>query len=94
MGYELNPYDPCVANKMINGKQCSIGFYVDDVIAAHDDDEVLTELIDTIKKKVGEITVSRGNRHTFLGMDLTFHENRTVSISMKDYLNETIEGVP
>ena len=24
MGFELNPYDLCVANKMINGKQCTI----------------------------------------------------------------------
>ena len=30
MGFEINPYDKCVANKMINGKQCTIGWYVDD----------------------------------------------------------------
>ena len=24
MGFTLNPYDKCVANKMINGKQCTI----------------------------------------------------------------------
>ena len=23
-GYELNPYDRCIANKLINGKQCTI----------------------------------------------------------------------
>jgi hypothetical protein len=23
-GYEINPYDPCVANKIINGKQMTI----------------------------------------------------------------------
>ena len=55
---------------------------------------MLTELIKIIKKEVGEITVSRGNRHTFLGMDLTFNEEKTVSISMKDYLTETIEEFP
>ena len=26
LGYELNPYDQCVANKMINGKLCTIIF--------------------------------------------------------------------
>ena len=55
---------------------------------------MLTKLIDTIKKEVGEITVSRGNRHTSLGMDLTFNKDRTMSISMKDYLKETIEEIP
>ena len=30
-GFKLNEYDPCVANKMINGKQCTIIWYVDDL---------------------------------------------------------------
>jgi hypothetical protein len=29
-GFELNPYDPCVANKMIEGEQMTICFHVDD----------------------------------------------------------------
>ena len=32
-GYVFNPYDPCVANKMINGKQKTICWYVDDLIS-------------------------------------------------------------
>ena len=30
-GFKFNPYDPCVANKMIKGKQLTIVFHVDDV---------------------------------------------------------------
>jgi len=29
LGFAINPYDRCVANKMINGRQCTIVFYVD-----------------------------------------------------------------
>ena len=29
-GFVINPYDRCVANKVINGNQCTIAFYVDD----------------------------------------------------------------
>jgi hypothetical protein len=29
-GLEINPYDWCVANKMIDGKQCTIVWHVDD----------------------------------------------------------------
>ena len=25
MGFEINPYDKCIANKIINGNQCTIG---------------------------------------------------------------------
>ena len=30
-GYEQNPYDWCVVNKMINGKQCTILWHVNDL---------------------------------------------------------------
>ena len=30
MGFEVNLYDLCVTNKIINGKQCTIVWYVDD----------------------------------------------------------------
>jgi hypothetical protein len=29
-GFEFNPYDPCVANKQVNGEQMTICFHVDD----------------------------------------------------------------
>ena len=31
MGFEMNDYDECTFNKMINGKQCTIQFHVDDL---------------------------------------------------------------
>jgi hypothetical protein len=36
-GFKLNPYDPCVANKMINGKQFTITWHVDDLKLSHVD---------------------------------------------------------
>ena len=30
MGFILNPYDACVANKIVEGSQCTIAWYVDD----------------------------------------------------------------
>ena len=30
MGFVLNPYNMCVANKTINGKQCTVAWYVND----------------------------------------------------------------
>ena len=45
MGFKLNPYDACVANKTINGKQCTIVWYVDDNKISHVDANVVTEII-------------------------------------------------
>jgi ketopantoate hydroxymethyltransferase len=90
MGFELNPYDACVANKMINGKQCSIVWYVDDNKISHVDKDVVTQVIKKIEESFGKMTVTRGTEHVFLGMDIMFHENRTASIRMKEYIKEAI----
>jgi hypothetical protein len=94
MGFELNPYDQCVANKMINGKQCSIGFYVDDNISSNADDEVLTQVISELEKHVGKMVVTRGNVHIFLGMKITFNGDGTLSIQMSEYIQEAIDDFP
>ena len=49
MGFELNPYDNCVANKMINGKQCTIIWWVDDNCISHVPDSVLDMVIGKIE---------------------------------------------
>ena len=33
--FNFNPYDPCVANNMINGKQMTVAWYVDDLKVSH-----------------------------------------------------------
>ena len=35
MGFKLNPYDPCVANKLVKGSQMTIAWYVDDLRISH-----------------------------------------------------------
>jgi len=40
-GYTMNPCDPCVWNKDINGKQCTIVFHVDDCRISHVDPRVI-----------------------------------------------------
>lgn len=94
MGFELNPYDTCVANKQIDGKQCSLGYYVDDNVCTHVDESVLRRIADTVEEKVGKITRTTGNKHTFLGMDITFEDNGTVTINMKDYVTEVLQAFP
>ena len=83
-----------MANKQINGKQCSIGCYVDDNIGTHVDENVLRKMADAVEEKVGKITRQIGNRHKFLGMDITFNKNGTVSIDMKDYVEEVLQAFP
>ena len=36
-GFKVNPYDPCVANAMINGSQMTVTWHVDDLKVSHKD---------------------------------------------------------
>ena len=90
-GYILNEYDRCVAEKNINGKQCTVAWYVDDNKASHVDSRVIDDLLDTIKTHFGEIKITRGNIHTFLGMNIQITEDKKIEIEMEDQLMEAIE---
>ena len=35
VGFKINPYDPCVANKMIDGQQMNIFYHVDNSKLSH-----------------------------------------------------------
>jgi hypothetical protein len=43
--YVLNPYYPCVANKMINHQQMTICWHVDDLFLIHKDHKVVSDTI-------------------------------------------------
>jgi len=78
MGFELNPYDLCIANKMVDGKQCTVAWYVDDNKISHISPAVVTEVVEAIEKHFGKMTVTRGSKHVFLGMDIDFIGDGTV----------------
>ena len=91
IGFKLNPYDRCVANCIIENKQCTISWYVDDNLATHDSQEVLDSIVDKIEQKFPGLTITRGNEHTFIGMKLRFNENGTLQINLRDYLEECFD---
>ena len=72
MGFKLNSYDKCVVNKMIDVKQCTIAWWVDDNCLIHLSAKVLDRIIERIEMQIGKMTVTRGDKHTFLGMELRF----------------------
>jgi hypothetical protein len=48
-GYEMNPYDACVWNKEVNGKQCTICFHVDDCKISHASNHVVEQTIEWLR---------------------------------------------
>ena len=64
-GFKVNPYDPCTANKMINGAQCTVVWHVDDLKVSHRDPKVIDKFIKWVShkygdKEIGEVKAKRG----------------------------------
>ena len=70
MGFELNPYNLCVANTNIERKQYTVCWYVDDENISHMDPKVVNKVIKLIEGKFGKIPQTRGYEHKFMGMNI------------------------
>ena len=53
MGFTINPYDRCVANKIVNGHQCTVVWYVDDAKVSHKDPQVVKDVVAAVEKELG-----------------------------------------
>jgi hypothetical protein len=91
-GFEIYPYDWCVANKMMNGKQCTILWHVDDLKISHVNPNAVTEVIQLLEEEFGKeapLTKMRGKVHDYLGMTLDFSSPGQAKILMIDYRKHT-----
>ena len=95
MGFEVNPYDPCVANKIINGSQMAVTWHVDDFKISHKESDKVTKFLSELGKVFGnKLTIHRGKIHSYLGMHFDYSTKGTVKISMIPYTNQIIEDFP
>lgn len=51
LGFKTNPYDWCVATRVVNGHQKTIGWHFDYFLVTHIDPEVSSELAEWFNKK-------------------------------------------
>jgi hypothetical protein len=94
----INPYDPCVANKMIEGEHMTICFHVDDCKLSHRKTKVMDSIIEYLRQEYeslfedgsGAMTVSRGEIHKYIGMTLDYTARGQVKIAMFDYVDEIL----
>ena len=91
LGFTINPYDQCVANKTINGKQCTVAWHVDDNKISHEDENVVTEMIGTLEKFFGKFSITRGKCHDYLGMKIKIREDSKVEIDMIELIQQILD---
>ena len=89
-GFTLNPYDKCVANKMVDGHQLTIAWHVDDCLMSHMDRKVLEVFGEKMIEYFGDMEITIGEKHSFLGMEIKVKDH-VVKISMKKHLQKIID---
>ena len=97
LGFTINPHDKCVANKIINGKQCTIIWHVDDAKISHVEQRVVDDIIESLQKRFGQetpLTINRGVKHDYLGMTIDFSQTGKVIFTMDDYVDGVLEDAP
>ena len=60
------PYDPCVANKIINGKQMTVCFHVDDLLMTHDEERVIWDFARYLEGIYGKLEVTIRDKLDYL----------------------------
>lgn len=96
-GFVFNPYDDCVMNKIVNGKQLTVCWHVDDLLCSHVDKAVLKQFVKWLSKEFGKhapLVVNEGKLHDYLGMMMDFHKKGKVVINMKSYIKTMLEELP
>jgi hypothetical protein len=92
MGSKLNPYNPCMANKRVNGEQLTVCFHVNDCKILHVIRKVIDETIEWLQLEyesvfedgTGQMKVHCGKTHKYLGMSLDFNHANQCRVTIID----------
>ena len=76
IGFVLNIYDPCVANKIVDGAQLTVVWHMDDLKVSHVDSGVVTRMSVWLQNTYerlfddgsGAMKLKQGKIHEYLGM--------------------------
>ena len=99
IGFEINPYDPCVANRTVGGKQHTVTWHVDDLKSSHVDPKVNDDFIHWLEvtygdSEIGKVKAVMGKFHDYLAMSLDYSTPGQVRIDMTDYIAAMIKDFP
>ena len=88
--FMVNPYDRCISNSTIKVKSCAIAWYVDDNNVSHINEELNTDLIETMAEYFISLELIREKKHKLLVMEIYLLADRKLSLFINDYIKELI----
>ena len=90
----MNPYDACTWNKMVNGKQLTIQFFVDDLHIISVDGKAIDNLVHNLnekfKMKFNKLTVCKGKVHNYLSVNIDYSNKDYVKFTMYNFIDDLL----
>jgi len=96
-GFKFNPYDPCVANRVVKSAQHMVVFHVDDLKSSLEDPKVSDDFAKWLEQtygKQGKVKINRGKVHEYLSMKLDLSVRGKLKVDMHDYVKKMLESFP
>jgi hypothetical protein len=89
--FVINPCDPCVANKMVNRKQMTVCWHVDDLMVLHVNPREITIVEKWLNATYG-VTVAThiGKVHDYLGIIFNYSKKGKVMINMIENIKSIV----
>jgi hypothetical protein len=92
-GFEVNPYDGCVYNKLgVSGEQITIAVHVDDLIVSSRSQDDITSLELHLRGTYKEIRVNVGNVLDYVGMTFNLGVMGEVKVTMDSCVENILSG--
>ena len=66
IGFTINLYERCVLNKVINGKQFTLTWYIDDNKLPYVETTVVDKILKILNNHLGYLTIQRGKKFALL----------------------------
>ena len=73
---------------MINDTQCSVSFHVDNNTLSHASPTIVIEIMNKIEEHFGKLSVTRGDAHDFLGINIKIRTDGLITIEQHKHIEE------
>ena len=97
MGYQQNEYDWCVMKNIINDKQYTTIWHVNDLKTSHVYPSVIYIVLAEITEeyeKIEKMSIKRVKVHKYLGMTIDYSLPGKVILPMIDYIGNMLDDIP
>ena len=90
IGFVQNLRDRCVFNMIVRDVQITVCIYVDDLIITCTMPDVIEEVLKKLSEVYIDITIHKGDIHSYLGQTFDFSIQKNVKITMSGYIDDLL----